>query len=455
MTRSPTPGPVADVVSEIERTGNSLRRQFLSIIAGVIVVSAAVLILILLSLRAQAIRSGERLTASLAHVIAEQTNSSLQSINQRLQLAASRLAPLMNSGLDDAEARTLLADQIRELPDLRALSVADAEGRIVYSTAGEAAGQSVIDREYFQVYLKEPSTGFHVGPPVRGRVSGTWLISATWPMRSAAGGLVGVLIAAVEPAYFDKVWREVEVGEGGSIALFRRDGILMMRSPFDEGAMGRSFAARPMFQEGLRTAREGGLRDASPIDGAVRMLSYRTLSGAPDLVVIVGQSFSGVLAPWRQFATITAGIWVLAVSAILVLAFFLDRAGSEKHKTLVSGQQMAQRLTMATEASSIGVWDWDLKADRWYATPTYFAMLGYGFDEGVRLRRDWLASVHPEDREVVAANIQAALEGADVPYRHDARVLHADGSYRWVSVIGRVLERDEQGKPSRLVWRDD
>jgi len=148
---------------------------------------------------------------------------------------------------------------------------------------------------------------------------------------------------------------------------------------------------------------------------------------------------------------ITAGIWGVAVTVIAMLAFFLERAGREKLKTVASGQQMAQRLILATEASSIGVWDWDLRADRWYATPTYFAMLGYSSDEGVGLRKDWLASVHPDDRELVAANIQAALDGADVPYRHDARVLHADGSYRRVSVIGRVLERDEHGKPSRLL----
>jgi|CXWL01.1.fsa_nt_gi PAS domain S-box-containing protein len=450
MTRSPPPGLAADVVSEIERTGNSLRRQFLSIIAGVIVLSAALLILILVSLRTQAIRSGERLTESLAHVIAEQTNSSLQTINLRLQLAASQIAPLMNSGLDEAQARTLLADQIRALPHLRALSVADPQGRIVYSTAGEATDQTVIDREYFQIHLREPSTGFLVGPPVRSRVSGSWVMTATLPVRSSTGDLVGVLIAAVDPSYFDQVWGQVEVGEGGSIALFRRDGVLMMRSPFDERAVGQRFPNMPVFTH-LRVKGEGSFHHKSPIDGNFRILAYRSLSDNQDLVVVLGRAYSQVLSPWRQFANIAAGIWVLAVSAIVLLAFFLDRAGSEKHNNLVSGQQMAQRLILATEASSIGVWDWDLKADRWYATPTYFAMLGYGPDEGVGLRKDWLASLHPDDREAVAANIQAALEGADVPYRHNARVLHADGSYRWVSVIGRVLERDEQGKPSRLL----
>ena len=451
MTRSSAEANPKRVIEEIEQIGLSLRRQFLSIIAGVVVVSGVVLALILVSLRDQAIRSGEGLTASFAHVIAEQTNSTLQTIDQHLQLTATRIAPLMAGDRDEGAARRLLEEQIRELPYVRALSVADAQGRIVYSTAGEAANQTVIDRAYFQIHLKEPSTRFHVGSPVLGRVSGAWLISATWAMRSNGGDLVGVLIAAVEPAYFDQVWREVDVGEGGSIALFRRDGVLMMRSPFDEQAMGRSFRDRPLFQEELKTKREGAFNDTSPIDGVVRMLAYRTLAGTPDLLVVVGRSYRQVLAPWRQFASITIGVWGLAVGVIALLAFFLERAGVEQLKTVASGQEMAQRLTLATEASSIGVWDWDLVADRWYATPTYFTMLGYEADQGIRLRKEWLDNLHPDDREIVAANIQAALAGADVPYRHDARVLHADGSYRWVSVIGRVLERDAAGKPSRLL----
>ena len=37
---------------------------------------------------------------------------------------------------------------------------------------------------------------------------------------------------------------------------------------------------------------------------------------------------------------------------------------------------------LATDAASVGVWDWDItKADQWYATPTYFTMLGYDPEE--------------------------------------------------------------------------
>ena len=429
-----------------------MRRQLFALVASVILLSGVVLVLILASLRVQAVRTGERLTESFAHVIAEQTNNTLHTVDLRLQLAASHITQLTTVGrLSEGAGRELLREEIKALPFVRALSVADAQGRIVYTSDRGAPGWSVADREYFQIYREERQTGFYVGVPVRGRVSGAWLISATRPLRLADGAFGGVLVAAVEPAYFDQLWSEVDLGAGGSIALFRRDGLLMMRSPFDDSVMGKSFADRPLFTVWVPARPEGTFQDASPIDGIVRMLAYRTLAGNHNLVVVVGRSRELVLASWRQVATIALSIWALASLSIATLGVFLDKAWLQRARTEASVEQMAQRLVMATDAASVGVWDWDLKADRWYATPTYFAMLGYEPDQGVGPRQQWLDHVHPEDRDVVAANIQAALAGADVPYRHDARVLHSDGSYRWMSVIGRVLARDATGKPSRLL----
>ena len=114
-------------------------------------------------------------------------------------------------------------------------------------------------------------------------------------------------------------------------------------------------------------------------------------------------------------------------------------------------QLLAQRIKFATDAASIGIWDWDLKADHWYATPTYFTMLGYEPDEGFSNREKWMKLLHPEDRDRVDEKIRAVLDGRDEPYQYEARMLHADGSYRWINVVGRILTQDEQGKVIRML----
>lgn len=430
----------------------SFRRQMFWLVTAIILGSGALLAALVMSHRAAALRSAERVTEALAQVIAEQTTRSFQAIDQRLQLSLARVEQVDRTNPNEGAVRALLRQEIAEFPFVRAVSVSNANGRIIYSTDEESVGGDLSDRAYFQIYHTEPQTTFHIGPPVRGRPSGsTWLITATRPRKSASGAFAGVMVAAVDPSFFDRLWQTPDLGKGGTISLFQRDGMMMMRSPFDEAGMGKVFTNLGIFSQPLATRPAGHFVGTSVVDGTRRLFGYRVLPAHPQLIVVVGQAYGGVLSPWRQLALIVFSVWAAASLVIATLGVFLDRAMAERIQSTADAEHMSKRLALATEASLIGVWDWDLKADSWYATPTYFSLLGYGPDQGVRDRGDWLQHVHPEDRDVVASNIDAALAGEDVPYRHDARVLHADGGYRWVSVIGRVLERDEQGKPRRLL----
>lgn len=419
----------------------------------VIVVSGCLIALTLVYMRSQAIESGKRLTESFAHVIEEQTTRTFQTVDQRLQLAASSLAQLQASGkLDTQSVRALLHEQAKELPFARVLFVVDTQGRITYDSNGSSVGVDVADRAYFQIYQTQPLTTFHISPPLRGRVSGKWVINAVRPLYSTDGKFSGLIVASVEPPYFEELWSSVNLGMDGSVILFRRDGVLMMRSPFDDAVMGKEFAGRPLFSDLLPRNPAGNFDIASPIDGIVRMFSYRTLSAQPGLAVVVGQSYQVVLAPWRQLATVGIATWAAASLAIAILCAFLNQAWQQRMQTEARVQDMAQRLTLATDAAAIGVWDWDLQADQWYATPTYFTMLGYEPEEGFVSREQWLERIHPEDKDVVAQKIQAMLLSGDGdPYHYEARLRHADGSYRWVSVSGRVLAHTPEGKASRLL----
>lgn len=112
---------------------------------------------------------------------------------------------------------------------------------------------------------------------------------------------------------------------------------------------------------------------------------------------------------------------------------------------------LAQRLSLATGAASIGVWDWDVAADRWFANDTYFTMLGYSPEEGFGDRSVWLDRVHPKDRARVTDKIQKVLAGSADRYEYEARLRHADGTYRWVRVVGSMLETNPEGAPTRLI----
>jgi diguanylate cyclase (GGDEF)-like protein/PAS domain S-box-containing protein len=109
------------------------------------------------------------------------------------------------------------------------------------------------------------------------------------------------------------------------------------------------------------------------------------------------------------------------------------------------------RLNVTLEATQIAIWDWDLKRDRWYASRVYYTSLGYTPVRGRGDREVWMQRVHPEDQARVRSAIEAALTGVPRLYEYEARLQHADGSYRWMRVRGKVVERDEHGKASRLL----
>ena len=324
----------------------SPRRQLLGLAAVMILLSGALVALALCSLRSLALHSGERLIESFALVIEEQTTRTLQTVDLRLQLAASSLVQA-GAGLNEQSARQLLREQIKELPFVRAMWVLDAQGRIVYDSDIGNIGVSLADRAYFQIYRSQPQTQFHLGAPVRSRTTGSWLITAVRPLTGADGRFAGAVVAAVEPPYFDKLWRTVDLGVGSTITLLRRDGMLMMRSPMNDATMGQKQPELQLFRE-LVLAPVGHYQKPGVIDGQLRSYAYRALSAQPELVVVVGQTIELLLAPWRQQAVLALSIWALASALVLGLCVVLLRSWQRGQSLNTQAQQMAQRLTVAT-----------------------------------------------------------------------------------------------------------
>lgn len=114
-------------------------------------------------------------------------------------------------------------------------------------------------------------------------------------------------------------------------------------------------------------------------------------------------------------------------------------------------EESEKRLRLTLEAAQIGVWDWDLKNDQWYASPLYYTMLGYEPKTEFGNRSDWIDRVHPDDRDLVSGKIQDILAHNLSEYQYEARIRHFDGTYRWQHAMGFGIERDGNGKITRML----
>ncbi len=330
------------------RVRRASQKQLLWFAAAVIVVSGGLLAWALQTLHDQALHTGEQLSESFAHVIEEQTSRTFQSLDQRLQLVDKDLHELAEYGpIAKDQAQSLLRHHLQEQPDIRAFWITDAKGRVQYTTQMELLGQSMAGSDSFQIYQQAEDTVFSLSNPVYNRTTSSWLIHASRPLRAPGGQFLGVVVASLDIAYFEKIWSKLEVGRQGSIALLRQDGTLMARSPVVASALGKNFSRPPAFSNRDSGKGAGTMHYVSPIDNTDRVMAYRTLSSPTGFVVVVGQSTERVLHAWGQFASVAAGVWVLAAAAIVLLCFLLGRAGRKRMRSEEGQLEVFERITDA------------------------------------------------------------------------------------------------------------
>jgi diguanylate cyclase (GGDEF)-like protein/PAS domain S-box-containing protein len=112
-----------------------------------------------------------------------------------------------------------------------------------------------------------------------------------------------------------------------------------------------------------------------------------------------------------------------------------------------------ERYALATTGGQVGVWDWDLQAQTFYISPVLKAILGYADHEIPNDLAVWSALVHPQDQAWVIAATQEHLAGRSPAYDVEHRMIHKDGSIRWIRAQGLAFH-DAQGTPYRMVGSD-
>ncbi len=414
---------------------DSFARLVVALTTALVLLSGVAVVAVLHYFRAETLRSGEQLTQSLVHVIEEQTSRTFQTVDQRLLLAASVIQQRQNDkAFREGAARELLRSQVKELPFVRAIWVLDNQGRIIFDSDEGNIGVPLGDREYFQIYQQQPATEFHISAPVRSRSTKQWLISASHPLRAANGKVMGVIVAAIEPPYFEALWRSIDLGAGGTVALFRRDAVLMMRSPTDDASMGKSFADSPLFTSSLQKTQQGTFLVTSSIDGRERLNGYRVLTAYPDLIVVVGSLYADILAPWRRFATLAGLIWLAAAATVMLLTAQLLVYSRQRQRNEVRFHRLAQampQIVFITDPSGRVTFI----SDQWQEVT--------GQPMRAALRGGWAKFIHPEDHQQALESMQR-MRLAEIEVQHEHRLLCRDGVYRW-RLVRAVPNRNGDG----------
>ncbi|MCY0150414.1 EAL domain-containing protein [Hoeflea sp. G2-23] len=105
----------------------------------------------------------------------------------------------------------------------------------------------------------------------------------------------------------------------------------------------------------------------------------------------------------------------------------------------------------ALDAAGLGVWNWDLRTGRCDYSEPWCRMLGYQRSDFADDADLWLMLVHPDDRERSIRSGDLHIAGETESIETELRLRHKDGHWIWVLDRGAVVERDNAGRPLRVV----
>ena len=384
---------------------------------------------------------------NLARVTAAQARTSFGALDATLSVLtrAMLVLPGADTARDDDIHQRLLAN-LANLPQARALWIIDARGQLLHDSERRTGTYNVSDRDYFKVHRDNPARGFFIEPNLVGR-DGLRFMATSRRISRADGSFGGVVVAVVDPAYFEAFYASIDIGAAGTLALLGSDATLIARTPASAGAKDAQAQSEPAL---LGSLNEGsGASSRSAADGVDRIFAYRKVGRYP-LVVQVGLSEDDALAPWRAAALVN-GAAALALSALvgwlgfMTLSEFARRG--QAHRELDTS---TRRLQLAVQAGRIGLSEEDLRSHRVRYSPEWSRRLGYEEDEIGDDAVAWQRRVHPDDLERVRKAMAEFVTDPRPDLEIEFRFRHKDGSYRWILTRG-AIEQDAKGQPIRLI----
>lgn len=110
-----------------------------------------------------------------------------------------------------------------------------------------------------------------------------------------------------------------------------------------------------------------------------------------------------------------------------------------------------QRLALTLEAGKFGLWESDLISERVRFEPAYLRRHGWSAEQCELDLAEVRRRIHPRDRGRVRATYSQYQRGQQPQVQLEYRVRRRDGSYAWIEEHAMISERDQHGRPLRLV----
>ena len=373
---------------------------------------------------------------NLTNLLSEQTAASLE-------VADLVLRDALREGRKEriAAMAPRLRDELVHIPQVAALFVLDERGEMLASTNDlPAIDPDFAKQPLFTAHRDGAAKGLFVSQPYLGGPVGTnWRFVLSRRINASGDAFGGVVAAVIEVESFDRLYRSIDVGDGGFITLLSLDGTIITRVPDHGGARGRQFPTAVI------RGGEGALLDGrfqgwapSPVVNERVLLSAASVRGFP-FQVMTGSTAGSVLAPMRTEAW-RIGVRTLLTSAAMLALIALAAWGLARRERALQQKEKRYRAMVEHSADAV-LLTRPGQGGIFYASPSVERVTGYTL-ESLRGREPG-ELIHPDQRESAAIRRDDMLRIPGGVVTNEVQVQCRDGSWKWIEYTSSNLLHEQ------------
>jgi PAS domain S-box-containing protein len=127
-----------------------------------------------------------------------------------------------------------------------------------------------------------------------------------------------------------------------------------------------------------------------------------------------------------------------------------ERLVAEKAELEREHEAERRRLKIALEGAQLGLWEWNIETGDVVHNEKLGEIFGLNAGESLAHIEMWQQLTHPDDQERVRLGLMAHLKGETELYEVEVRGRTRSGRWKWILNLGKVLERDSDGRAIRM-----
>lgn len=291
---------------------------------------------------------------------------------------------LVAGGLDTNRLTRVLAAEESQLPEINAIRITNATGEVI-AGKGVVAGinSSYADHDFFARHRQLSHNELIVSEPIKGRVSGLWVVAFTRSYHTPGGQFAGMISAAVPVETFARLLALPDLGPTDTVVLRYANMGLLARVPSLDAPAGEPGNVK-VSSEYIDAVKSGAaetiFHTRHTPDEVERTYTLHRVDGLPFLLA-VGLVDSEYFAPWIKQVRWSGLIALLFLAGSALFAWRAVRHLRERTRMVQVRAEDLTKQRLLLEESRDGIVIIDQRGKVWETNRKFAEMLGYSLDE--------------------------------------------------------------------------